>query len=125
MTIGLAPEVPEDLYMLIKKVRKLAQIGIRTLYMMIDFSLSLGRRCPQAPRAQPQGQGLQVPSHSHRIQNPPPEQILQDRRCPATQLEIRERHRKHTGRIDVSLKSLWVELCLYEHASTSYAFQGI
>lgn len=71
--------------------------------MVTDFCSS-GRRCPQAPRAQPQGQGLQVPSHSHRIQNPPPEQILQDRRCLATQLEVRERHRKHPCGINASFK---------------------
>merc|ERR1712230_341344 len=59
-----------------------------------------GRRRPQAPRAQPKGQGLQVPPHPHRIQNPPSQQILQDCRCSATQLEVRERHCKHHGRIN-------------------------
>merc|ERR1712000_409519 len=58
-----------------------------------------GRRCPQAPRAQPKGQGLQIPPYSHRVQNPPSQQILQDCRCSATQLEVRERHCKHHGRI--------------------------
>merc|ERR1711964_551968 len=73
---GLAPEVPEDLY--------------------VDQE---GRRCPQAPRAQPKGQGLQIPPYSHRVHNPPSQQILQDCRCSATQLEVRERHCKHHGRI--------------------------
>jgi hypothetical protein len=36
---------------------------------------------PQAPRAQPQGQGLQVPPHSHRVPYPPSGPLLQDRRC--------------------------------------------
>ena len=59
-----------------------------------------GRRCPQAPREKPKGQGLQVPSHSHRVPYPPSLSLLQDRRCSATHLEIRERHRQHHGRIN-------------------------
>jgi hypothetical protein len=47
-----------------------------------------GCRRPKAPREEPQGQGRKVPSHSHRIENPPSQQILQDCRCLAADLEI-------------------------------------
>ena len=63
----------------------------------------LGRRRPQAPRAQPQGQGQQVPPHSHRIPHPPPLAILQVRRCAATDLEIRERDGQHAGGVSYLL----------------------
>ena len=53
------------------------------------FSYSvLGRGRPQAPRAQPQGQRLQVPPYPHRIPHPPPQPLLQVRQCPAAELEI-------------------------------------
>jgi hypothetical protein len=54
---------------------------------------------PQASRAQPQGQGLQVPPHSHRVPYPPSGSLLQDRRCPSPHLEVRVLDRLHHGRI--------------------------
>ena len=54
-----------------------------------------GRLRPQAPRAQPQGQGRQVPSDSHRVAYPPSGPLLQDRRRPAADLEVRERYGQH------------------------------
>lgn len=64
---------------------------------------SKGRRRPQAPRAQPQGQGLQVPPHSHRVACPPSCPLLQDRRRPAPHLEVRERHCQHHRRLSDEL----------------------
>ena len=87
---GLAPEIPEDLYMLIKKV----------IYISLDSiseqKLTEPGRCrAQAPRAQPERQGLQVPPHSHRVADPPPRALLQVGRRTAAQLEIRERDSQH------------------------------
>lgn len=56
-----------------------------------------GRRRPQASREKPKGQGLQVQTHSYRIQNPQTQQILQDCWCSSANLEVRERYRKHHG----------------------------
>ena len=56
--------------------------------------------CSQASREKPKGQGLQVPPHSHRVPHPPLVPLLQDRRCPTTYLEIRERNCQHLGRIN-------------------------
>lgn len=62
-----------------------------------------GRRRPQAPGAQPQGQGLQVPPDSDRVAYPPSLPLLQDRRCPASYLQVRVRHRLHYGRLSAFL----------------------
>ena len=62
---------------------------------------TLGCCRPQAPRAQPQGQGLQVPPDSYRVPHPPSVPLLQDRRCPPPYLEVRVRHRLHPRRISV------------------------
>lgn len=97
-SIGLAPEIPEDLYMLIKKVRYNYTFHCSHLANTIDP----GRRRPQAPRAQPQGQGQQIPPHSDRVPYSPSVALLQDRRCPPTNLEIRERHRLYPRRISVA-----------------------
>ena len=61
--LGLAPEIPEDLYMLIKKAsncfHKCLIISASTnIESNLLTPVSLGRRCPQASRAQPQRQGL-------------------------------------------------------------------
>lgn len=69
-----------------------------------------GRRCPQAPRAQPQGPGLQVPPDSRRVPYPPSVPLLQDRRCSPTYLEIRELHCQHHGLIDHSPEWMFKEL---------------
>lgn len=42
----------------------------------------------QAPRAQPQGQGLQVPPHSYREPRAPPGALLQADQEAAAQLEV-------------------------------------
>ena len=68
------------------------------------LTITLGRRRPQAPRAQPQGQGQQVPPHSDRVPHPPPLPLLQDRRCPAADLEIRERDCFDTCRMSAHQK---------------------
>jgi hypothetical protein len=104
---GLAPEIPEDLYMLIKKVC-FGEVAPDAIAMLTRYPP--GRRCPQAPRAQPQGPGLQVPPDSHRVPYPPPVPLLQDRRCSPTYLEIRELHRQHHGLIDHSLEWMFKEL---------------
>ena len=61
--VGLAPEVPEDLYMLIKKV------GYNPRAMDVgktaDDMTRQGRRGAETPGAKPKGQGLQVPLDSH------------------------------------------------------------
>ncbi|KAB8611438.1 hypothetical protein FH972_025943 [Carpinus fangiana] len=85
-TTGLAPEIPEDLYMLIKKVIFPMERSFRKT-PQTNATIQTGRRRPQAPRAQPQGQGWQVPPHSHRVPYPPPVPLLQDRRRPASHLE--------------------------------------
>jgi hypothetical protein len=93
--------------MLIKKVRfgNFTQCAIAML-----TNDPPGCRCPQAPRAQPQGPGLQVPPDSHRVPYPPPVPLLQDRRCSPSHLEIRELHRLHHGLIDHSPEWMFKEL---------------
>lgn len=96
--------------MLIKKVRKeqlppapSQHISPPPHVCMLTTVVScLGCRCPQAPRAQPQGQGLQVPPHSDRVPYPPSGPLLQDRRCPAPHLALRGCHRFHSRRLSDS-----------------------
>ena len=65
---------------------------------------------PQASRAQPQGSRLQVPPDSHRVPYPPSVPLLQDRRCPSTNLEIRVCHRLHHGLVDYFYRLFGEEL---------------
>lgn len=58
-------------------------------------SVTIGCRRPQAPRAQPQGQGLQVPPDSDRVAYPPSGPLLQDCWRPASYLALRGCHRLH------------------------------
>lgn len=83
--LGLAPEIPEDLYMLIKKVIVQNLVKGTAHNVLI---IALGRRCPQAPRTQPQGQGLEVPAYFDRIAHPPLVEILQDRWGTTADVEV-------------------------------------
>jgi hypothetical protein len=85
--------------MLIKKVS--AHRPNRPWAMQLT-DMILGRLRPQAPRAQPQGQGLQVPPDSHRVPYPPSRPLLPHRRRHAPELEVRVRHRLHHGRLSSS-----------------------
>lgn len=60
-----------------------------------------GCRRPKAPRDQPQGQGLEVPPHSHRVPYPPSRPVLQDEAADPTFVQVRLGHRLHPHRIDV------------------------
>jgi hypothetical protein len=84
---GLAPEIPEDLYFLIKKVCKftISLVVSQNVQHPNNFE---GRRRPQTPRAQQKGQGLQVPPHSHRVSHPSLVAVLQDRWGAASDLEV-------------------------------------
>ena len=62
----------------------------------------------QALGAQPQGQGLQVPSHPDREQDPPLVALLQGQRSAGTQLEVRKLHRFHLG----CLRGVRVDVCV-------------
>ena len=75
---GLAPEIPEDLYHLIVCTK--------------TWSLTLSEaccECAQAPGAQPQGYGQQVPSHSYRVAYPPSLALLQDHGCRSPLVQVR------------------------------------
>jgi hypothetical protein len=48
------------------------------------------RRGPQTPRDQPQGQGLEVPLHPHRIPHPPPRPLLQDQAKNTAHIQVRQ-----------------------------------
>jgi hypothetical protein len=87
--------------MLIKKVSApMRAQNIAQHHCMLEMLTTYtGRRRPQAPRAQPQGQGQQVPPDSHRVPHPPPVPLLQDRRQPPAHLEIRERYCQHSCRL--------------------------
>ena len=128
----LAPEIPEDLYMLIKKavaVRKVSRrpyVGdarvcvwahdrfdriARVMMMMVRHMTMASRkhtlcllyappqRRPTAPGAQPQGQGLQVPPHPHRVPHPPPGPLLPHHAQADAQLEVRVLHRRLPRRL--------------------------
>ena len=82
--------------MLIKKV---GLDSHHNFYARLADKIIPGCCRPQAPRAQPQGQGLQVPPDSHRVPYPPSGPLLQDRRCPSSHLEVRVLNRLHHGRI--------------------------
>jgi hypothetical protein len=85
--------------MLIKKVR-IEGIVRPDRYRLPKLThCNVGCRRPQASRAQPQGQGLQVPPNSHRVAYPPSCPLLQVRRRPASYLEVRVRYRQHHCRI--------------------------
>lgn len=58
---------------------------------------------PQASWEEPQGQGLQVPSHSHRVPYPPSQQVLQDRWCSPSHLEVVSHHSPIPSKIQQSL----------------------
>lgn len=92
--------------MLIKKVR----FGTLGVMPASANSRLLGCCRPQAPRAQPQGSRLQVPPDSHRVPYPPSVPLLQDRRCPSTNLEIRVCHRLHHGLVDYFYRLFGEEL---------------
>ncbi len=93
--------------MLIKKVRRLRSSGASPSACVADHPV--GGRRPQAPRAQPKGQGLQVPPHSHRVAHPPPVALLQDGRRAAAHVEIREHHSQHHG----GMRDLGTQLVLW------------
>merc|ERR1712154_269427 len=71
---GMAPELPEDCYYLIKKA--------------VSIRKHLERN---------RGQGRQVQADFGREQDPPSSQVLQDQGCPAPHLEVREQHCQHPG----------------------------
>lgn len=79
---------------------------------------------PQASRAQPKGQGWQVPIDSYWVKNSPSLSILQDCWCLATNLEIRECHCQHFGCINI-FSVVLVGQCIIKEYPGHSAREGI
>lgn len=105
---GLAPEIPEDLYCMIKKAVSMRKASRGKHGERLHHPVSAARRARSelrrpiltaAPGAQPPRQGHQVPPHSGRVPHPPPGPLLQDVQEAAAHVEVRVCHRLGHGRM--------------------------
>ncbi|VBB83060.1 Ribosomal 40S subunit protein S13, putative [Yarrowia lipolytica] len=69
--------------------------------------------CAKAPRQEPKGRRLQVPTHSHRVSNPPTCPILQVCWCSAPHLEVRVRHCFRSCQLECLVVVLYIKMKMH------------